>query len=47
MWTREELKTRAKAGLKIYYWYAKNGISNATISFMNGKVTAKSQIGLN
>ncbi|MCI9593147.1 MAG: DUF975 family protein [Lachnospiraceae bacterium] len=21
MWTREELKTRAKAGLKIYYWY--------------------------
>lgn len=33
--------------MKIYYWYAKNGISNATISFMNGKVTAKSQIGLN
>ena len=21
MWTREELKTRAKAGLKFYYWY--------------------------
>lgn len=33
--------------MKIYYWYASNGISNATISFMNGKVTAKSQIGLN
>lgn len=32
--------------MKIYYWYAKNGISNATVSFMNGKVNAKSQIGL-
>lgn len=32
--------------MKIYYWYAKDGISNATVSFMNGKVTAKSQIGL-
>lgn len=32
--------------MQIYYWYASNGISNATISFMNGKVTAKSQIGL-
>lgn len=32
--------------MKIYYWYASNGISNATVSFMNGKVTAKSQIGL-
>ena len=32
--------------MQIYYWYASNGISNATVSFMNGKVTAKSQIGL-
>lgn len=32
--------------MKVYYWYAKNGISNATVSFMNGKVNAKSQIGL-
>ena len=32
--------------MQIYYWYADNGISNATISFMNGKVNAKSQIGL-
>lgn len=32
--------------MKIYYWYSSNGISNATVSFMNGKVTAKSQIGL-
>lgn len=32
--------------MQIYYWYSSNGISNATVSFMNGKVTAKSQIGL-
>lgn len=32
--------------LKTYYWYASNGYSNATISFMNNKVSAKSQIGL-
>ena len=32
--------------MKIYYWYAENGIANATVSFMNGKVTAKNQIGL-
>lgn len=32
--------------MQIYYWYASNGMSNATISFMNGKVNAKSQIGL-
>lgn len=32
--------------MKVYYWYASNGISNATISFMNDKVTAKSQVGL-
>ena len=32
--------------VQIYYWYAKNGISNATISFTNGVVSAKSQIGL-
>lgn len=32
--------------MEIYYWYASNGISNATVSFMNGKVTAKSQVGL-
>lgn len=32
--------------MKVYYWYSSNGISNMTISFMNGKVSAKSQIGL-
>lgn len=32
--------------MKVYYWYASNKISNATVSFMNGKVTAKSQVGL-
>lgn len=32
--------------MKIYGWYASNGISNATVSFTNNKVTAKSQIGL-
>lgn len=32
--------------MQIYYWYASNGISNMTISFMNGIVNAKSQIGL-
>ena len=32
--------------MRIYGWYASNGISNATISFMNGKVNGKSQIGL-
>lgn len=32
--------------MKVYYWYSSNGISNATISFMNDTVTAKSQIGL-
>lgn len=32
--------------MKVYYWYASDGISNATVSFMNDKVTAKSQIGL-
>ena len=29
---------------KIYSW--SNGIANATISFTNGKVSAKSQVGL-
>lgn len=32
--------------MQIYYWYASNGTSNTTVSFMNGKVSAKSQIGL-
>lgn len=32
--------------MQIYYWYASNGISNATISFMNGEVSGKTQIGL-
>lgn len=32
--------------MKVYYWYAANNIANATVSFMNGKVTAKSQVGL-
>ena len=36
----------ANQTMKVYYWYASNGISNATVSFMNGKVTAKSQLGL-
>lgn len=36
----------ANQTMKIYYWYASNGIANATVSFMNGKVTSKSQIGL-
>lgn len=34
------------ANMKIYYWYSEDGITNATISFLNGKVDAKSQIGL-
>ena len=44
-----KLSTESSYGgqtMKIYYWYASNGISNATVSFMNNKVTAKSQIGL-
>lgn len=32
--------------MQIYSWSASNGISNATVSFMNGKVSGKSQIGL-
>jgi len=32
--------------MKVYYWYASNKIANATVSFMNDKVTAKSQVGL-
>ena len=43
------LSTESSAGnqtMQIYYWYAQNEISNATISIMNGKVNAKSQIGL-
>ena len=32
------------SSMKIYSW--SNGIANATISFTNGKVSAKSQIGL-
>ena len=32
--------------MKIYYWYASDGISNATISFINNEVTAKNQLGL-
>lgn len=34
------------ASMKIYYWYSSDGVSNATISFDNDKVSAKSQIGL-
>ena len=34
------------SNMKIYYWYADNGVSNATFSFMNNALTAKSQIGL-
>lgn len=36
----------ANQTMKVYYWYSSNGISNMTISFMNGKVSAKNQIGL-
>lgn len=32
--------------MKVYYWYAHNEISNATFSFLNDELTAKSQIGL-
>ncbi len=32
--------------MRIYSWYASDGISNATITFMNGNVKGKSQIGL-
>ncbi len=32
--------------LKIYGWYAKNKISNATFSFTNDVLSAKAQIGL-
>ena len=32
--------------IKMYYWYGKDGVSNTTISFDNGKVSGKSQIGL-
>lgn len=28
----------------IYYWYAKNGISNVNVTFQGNKVTAKAQI---
>lgn len=34
------------ASMKIYYWYGSDGISNAAISFENGKVSGKSQIEL-
>lgn len=43
------LSSEASAGnitTKMYYWYAKNKISNAVISFTNGKVDGKTQIGL-
>lgn len=43
------LSTESGSGdysIKIYYWYAKNGISNGTFSFTNDRLTAKSQIGL-
>lgn len=34
------------SSMAIYYWYAKNGISNMNVNIMNGKVTAKAQLGL-
>lgn len=43
------LDTESSSGsitFKTYHWYASNGISNAAIIFQNGKVTAKSQFGL-
>lgn len=30
----------------IYYWYGKNGISNANVTFQNDAVVSKAQIGL-
>lgn len=36
----------ADQSMKMYYWYAKNGISNVTITFTNDIVSAKGQIGL-
>ena len=44
-----ELSTESSYGsysMKIYSWKASNGIANATVSFTNGKVSGKSQIGL-
>ena len=44
-----KLSTESSAGdqsMKVYYWYAKNGVSNATFSFYNNELSAKSQIGL-
>lgn len=32
--------------MQIYGWYASDGISNANVTFMNGKVQAKGQLGL-
>lgn len=47
--TEGTLSTESSVGnltYQIYYWYGSDGISNATISFDNGKVSGKSQIGL-
>ena len=44
-----KLSTESSAddkSMKVYYWYAKNGVSNATFSFYNDELNAKSQIGL-
>mgnify|MGYP001625167081 CR=1 FL=1 len=43
------LSSEASSGdqsIKIYYWYAKNGISNANFSFQNDELVAKAQVGL-
>lgn len=39
MWTREELKTRAKAGLKAYYWYG------FLVCFVAGLLGAAASVG--
>ena len=44
-----KLSTESSVGdqtMKVYYWYAEDGISNATFSFYNDVLSAKSQIGL-
>ena len=32
--------------IKMYYWYAENNVSNMVLSFDNGKLSGKNQIGL-
>ena len=41
MWTREELKSRAKAGLKQYYWYG------LLVTFVAGLLGGNAGEGIN